>query len=162
MKEIEIDPYVDLVFSQKVIEQCKNCKRYGKKATCPPYIASWRYYSELLPTYKHGLLIFNKYKIENEDNWIRLGRESSEEIRKALLSKRLKLINSGHYFAIAFGAGSCKSCDQCTFPCRHPDTSLIPIEATGLNIVEMMRMFKIKIKHPIDKYFYRVGGIFYD
>lgn len=162
MNKIEIQPKTDLVFSAKVVEQCKNCKRYNKKASCPPHIASWEHYKKLLPKYEHGILYYEKYKIDDDINWERLGKNSSEELAKVLLDKRLALINAGHYFTIAFGGGSCKQCGACSIPCHYPEKSLIPIEATGLNIVKMMARFGVKIKHPVNKHFYRVGGIFYD
>ena len=45
--KIEIIPNEDLIFDDKVKEQCKHCKRFGKKSTCPPFISS-EYYEKLL------------------------------------------------------------------------------------------------------------------
>lgn len=162
MKEIKINPKKDLIFDNKVVEQCKNCKRYGKKATCPPYIDNSDYYQKILFIYKNGVIYYKKFIIDNPKNWVRLGKESSIEITNFLLKKRTALINKGHYFAIAFGAGSCKLCEECSFPCRFPDKSLIPLEGTGLDIIKTMKKFGVIIKHPVKEYFYRVGAIFYD
>jgi predicted metal-binding protein len=162
MKQIKINPRKDLQFDYKVEEQCKSCKRYGKVATCPPHIRDGDYYGKLLPSYKSCNIYYKQFKIDNTENWKELGRKSSLILSKFLLQKRNQLVNEGHYFVVAFGAGSCKLCKECIIPCRFPDKSLIPLEATGLNIVKMMNNFGITIKHPVETYFYRVGAIFYD
>jgi len=59
MKKIMINPKKALVFNLKVREMCKWCKRYGFKATCPPYIESVEFYSNLLPKYKYGIIFYD-------------------------------------------------------------------------------------------------------
>lgn len=162
MEKIKINPKTDLKFDLKVVEQCKSCKRYGSVATCPPYIEKLDYYQKLLPTYKHGFLYYERFEIDNYENWRELGKMSSEKLRKFVIKERDKLIDEGHYFVVAFGGGSCKNCDKCSIPCRFPDKALIPMEGTGMNIVEMMKKFGVEIKHPVKDFFYRVGCIFYD
>jgi len=162
MKKIKINPKIDLKFDLKVVEQCKSCKRYGAVTTCPPYVEKLAYYQKLLPMYKYGFLYYEKFEIDKYENWRELGKMSSEKLRTLLLKERNKLVNEGHYFVVAFGGGSCKNCNKCSIPCQFPDKALIPMEATGMNIVEMMKKFGIEIKHPVKDFFYRVGCIFYD
>lgn len=162
MKKIQIDPKRELIFDDKVVEQCKSCKRYGKKATCPPHIFPFEYYQRLLPTYKHCTIYYERFEIDDIKNWVRLGKKSSMKLTNFLLKKRADLFNKGHYFAVAFGGGSCKICKTCTFPCKFPDKALIPVEGTGLHIVEMMRLRGVEIKYPVVDRFYRVGCLFYD
>lgn len=159
MKEIKINPKKDLIFDLKVREMCKSCKRYGKKATCPPYVESFEYYKNLLPQYSYGIIFCEKFSTIG--NWIELGKESSLKIYKKVLLERSKLLDNGHYFFIGFGAGSCKLCDECSFPCKNPQKSLIPFEATGVDIVKILEKFNIKLKFPVKKYFYRVGALFW-
>ena len=104
MKEIKIDTKKDLIFDYKVREQCKSCKRYGKKVTCPPYIEDIDYYRKLLPKYKNAIIYYSIFKIKNVKNWKRLGKKSSLVMHKYILNKRIELINKGHYFVIGFGA----------------------------------------------------------
>jgi len=160
MKKLRINPKEDLIFDPKVIEMCKSCKRYGQKATCPPHIESFEYYSKLLPQYKSGVFYIEKYAIQGD--YLEQGTKSSLDIHKRILSERGRLFNSGHYFNIGFGAGSCKLCKKCSFPCSKPEKSLIPLEATGLNVIKTLRKYGIVIEIPIKAYFYRVGGLFYD
>lgn len=160
MIELSISPMADLTFDLKVIEMCKSCKRYGKKATCPPHIESFEYYSKLIPKYRHGTFYIKKFTIHGD--CLTQGKRSSLEIHEKILSEREKLFNRGHYFSIGFGAGSCKLCKKCSFPCPKPEKSLVPLEATGLNIVETLKRQSIVIGMPAKTHFHRVGGLFYD
>jgi predicted metal-binding protein len=162
LKKIVIVPKDDLIFDYKVKEQCKACKRYGVKATCPPNLYDIEYYKSLLPSYKHGMLFYKKFHIDKRKNWRIQGRKSSLDLHKYILGKRKQLISKGHCFIAAFGAGSCKLCKECSSPCRLPGKALIPLEAAGLNLVEMMRKRGVAIKFPVSKYFFRIGGVFYD
>jgi len=140
MMEISINPKTDLIFDDKVREMCKSCKRYGKKATCPPYVESVAYYKKLLRRYQNCKLYYEKFNSSDKKRWRELGKRSSLEIHMKLLEERDKLFELGHYFVAIFGAGSCKLCDKCFFPCKSPDKSIIPFR---------------------DSY-YRIGAIFYD
>lgn len=164
MNQLVINPSRDLFFDYKVKEMCESCKRYGKKATCPPHIESVDYYSKLLPRYKFGIIYYEKFDITDNDfdKWKELGKKSSLKIHKKIILERNKLFNNGHYYAIGFGAGSCKWCNECTFPCKFPEKSLIPFEAAGIDIVKLLEKFNIKLEFPIKKYFYRVGVLFWD
>jgi predicted metal-binding protein len=163
VKEIKINPKKDLIFDLKVREMCKSCKRYGKKATCPPHVESFEYYEKLLPQFKNGIIYYKKFNVGNRKNWIKKGKQSSLEIYEKIIYERDRLITiRGHYFFIGFGAGSCKLCDKCTFPCKNPGRSLIPFEATGVDRVRIMENLGVKINVPIKKYFYRIGALFYD
>lgn len=150
-------------FDLKVRELCKSCKRYGQKATCPPYIDSVDYYYKVLPTFNKGKLIIKHFIVEDCSKWKELGRTSSLEIMNKLKDMRKELMDQGQ-FSLIFAAGSCKYCsDVCTFPCKHPDQSAVPIEGTGINVVKLIfDIMDIKIIFPIDKSFYRVGMLLYD
>lgn len=162
MKHININPKEDLIFTNKVREMCKSCKRYGKKATCPPYLDNIDYYKDLLKSYNKGILYYDKFNSKDKQNWKKLGRDSSIKIHKKLLKERDKLFNKGIYFAAIFGAGSCKLCEKCSFPCRFTNKSVAPFEGTGVDVVKLMSKYNIKIKFPIQLSYYRIGAIFYD
>jgi len=151
-------------FDYKIREMCKSCKRYGKKATCPPYIDSIEYYKKVLPFYTKGILLVEKFNIDDIKNWKKLGKKSSIVIHNELLLMRNKFLQKGT-LTIIFGAGSCKLCQTCQFPCRFPEKSIIPIEGTGLDVIQIVfKITKIQIKFPVEKqgYFYRIGMILYD
>ncbi len=155
-----IRPKKDLIFDLKVREMCKFCKRYGKKATCPPYIKSVKYYSKLLSKYSHGVLYYEVFPTDG--NAMEVGKKSSLKIREKIISERNRLFNDGHYLFLGLGAGSCKLCVCCSFPCSRPEKALIPLEATGMDIIKMMKKFGIEIKFPVKDRIYRIGALFYD
>jgi predicted metal-binding protein len=163
MKKIEFAPnLLTNFFNLKVREACKSCKRYGKKATCPPHIDSLDYYKNLLPQYEYGILIIEEFLIDDLNNWQWLGENSSLFILNQLWSLRQELLDKGH-FPIIFGAGSCKICKECSFPCKMPDKSAIPIEGTGLDIIGLISyLTDIKLVFPVKDKFYRIGMILWD
>jgi len=164
MEKFKFSPIIlKKFFTDKAIEMCKSCKRYGKKATCPPYIDGIDYYRKILPSYAHGILLMKKFKVDIK-NWKVLGIKSSLDIQAELIKIRNELLGKS-LFAIAFGAGSCKICPVCQIPCRHPEKSIIPMEGTGLNVVSLVKkVSKIKLTFPVEKqeFFYRVGMVLYD
>ena len=163
MNIIKINPKIlKHYFNFKVREMCKSCKRYGYKTTCPPNIESVNYYKNLLPKYKYGIIYYKLFDSYNKEDWKTIGKTSSLEMHKYLLKKRTELISNGNIFHLALSAGSCKICLKCSTPCVHPDKALIPIEATGINIVKLMKRYKIDVKFPIQDSFYRIGLILYD
>jgi predicted metal-binding protein len=152
-------------FSNKVREECKSCKRYGQKATCPPHCESIDYYKKVLPSYHTGVLIIGKFEINDIAKWKEEGVISSNAIREELLRRRNNVLYAGRPYAVIFGAGSCKNCPVCAFPCRMPDKSVVPIVATGIDVVALVKaVTKINIKFPVEKqgFYYRVGMILYD
>ena len=165
MEKYKFNPEIlEDCFTIKAREMCKSCKRYGQKATCPPHVESVEYYKKLLSSYKQGILLVSKFKIPNNYRWRELGKDSSLEIHKELLKIRTELFKDNN-FAIIFGAGSCKNCEECQFPCRFPNESVVPLEATGLNVIQVVyKITKIIIRFPVEKqkYFYRIGAVFYD
>jgi len=162
MKTLTFNPKI-LTFSEKVRLSCSSCRHYGKKASCPPYIESVEYYSKVLLTYKHGILILKQYQISNRQNDA-IGRESSLDMYDTLNKLKIMLFNQGHYSSFILGGGSCKHCVECPVPnCSAPNKRIIPIEATGVDVVALVKKITNKtIKFPVDKSFYRIGVILYD
>ena len=161
MKEVVINPADDIEFELKVVEACRSCKRFGKKSSCPPSIPSVDYYRELLPKYRNGLLVYAEFSADKSE-WEKIGKLSSLTIQKYLLKKRDELFSEGHYFATAFGSGSCKICPECTFPCKFPNKSLVPLEATGVNVVKLAAKYNINVEFPVSTKLYRIGLLLWD
>lgn len=150
-------------FDIKVREQCRSCKRYNKKVTCPEHVESIDYYYSLLPTYKEGIFCYKSFPVTDYTDWAKLGKASSLEMHKYLLEERQHIMNDNVPFVSAYAAGSCKLCDDiCSFPCRNPAQSLVPIEATGINVVKLAKeLADIDIVFPVKDKFYRCGMILY-
>jgi predicted metal-binding protein len=157
-----LTPKTDLIFSIKVCEACKSCRRYGLTGCCPPVIGSFEYYKKLLKQYEHGKLFIEQFVIDDVANWKQLGKDSSLELHKVLLEERKKLLDKGHYFNVILGGGSCKWCEECSVPCKQPQFRAIPIEATGINVVATLAKMSLNIKFPVKNKFYRVGLLLWD
>ena len=158
----DFDPKKNLIFDIKVCEACKSCRRYGLTGCCPPNIGTFDYYKKLLKKYTHGKILVEKFILEDETKKLELGRKSSLELHEALLKERDELLNKGHYFNVILGGGSCKRCKECSIPCKSPQYRAIPIEATGINVVETLDKLGMFITFPVKKVFYRVGMILWD
>lgn len=160
MKQMKINPKKDLIFDLKVREMCKSCKRYSTKATCPPHIESVEYYSKLFPKYSYGILYYEIFPVDDDAEEV--GKKSSLKIHEKITSERNRLFIEGHYLMIGLGAGSCKLCDSCSFPCPQPGKALIPLEATGVDVIKMMKKFGVEVKFPVKDKICRIGVLLYD
>jgi predicted metal-binding protein len=156
------DPKKELIFDLKVVEACKACKRYGLTGCCPPNIGTFEYYKKLLKRYTYGKVFVEKSVILDPAKWQEVGRKSSLDLHKVLLKERKKLLDKGHYFNVMLGGGSCKYCKECKIPCQMPQFRAIPIEATGINVIETLNKMGLFLKFPVKKIFYRVGMILWD
>jgi len=162
----QIDPAaLGLYMDKNVRELCKECKRYGEKDSCPPYLPEIDVYIDRFKQYKNGTLIIKKFIIDDIKNWKELGKNSSEELRRDILDLVDELKYEQYNNIDYYGAGSCKNCIKCSHPCRFPNKQLIPIEGTGINVVKLVEdTANITIKFPVENYgyFYRVGLVLYD
>lgn len=63
-------------------------------------------------------------------------------------------------FGSSSGIGSCKLCkiEECRSSC-DPEKGRIPIEATGINVVETCKKFGLRLKCPAVGNFWRIGLI---
>jgi predicted metal-binding protein len=148
-------------FDKKTIEACRSCKRYNQKSCCPPKIEPMSYWQLLLPTYQFGKLVIQEYKINKLINYLTLGKCSSLELGVELDKIQLEL--EKYTYSLKFGGGSCKACASCSFPCKNPLKQLIPIEATGLNVIKLTsELAGVQLRFPIKTIYYRIGMFLYD
>jgi predicted metal-binding protein len=151
------DPSKELIFDLRVREACFSCKRFNQSASCPPNIGTFEYYKKLLKRYTSGKVFVEKYVINDTTKWREIGKKSSLDLHKILLKERQELLNKGNYFSLILGGGSCKFCPECSVPCKHPEFRVIPVEATGIDVVKTLRKMGMFIKFPVKTHFYRVG-----
>jgi predicted metal-binding protein len=160
---ININPSIlPFYLEEKTRELCKDCKRYGKSGSCPPFLKDIKFFERIFLSYPFGILIVKKFNIDDPKNWKELGRKSSETIRKEI-KKLEKTIKATDY--VSYGAGSCKNCKICSPICKFPDKRLIPLEGTGINVVKLFYdLTEIELKFPVEKqgYFYRIGLFLYE
>lgn len=161
MKLITFNPKIlKQYFDPKIRLACYSCKRYGKVSRCPPLIESVEYYSNLLPSFNSGALIIEKFEITSKNDWNKLSKKSSLIMQSEIIKLRDLLSLKG---IISFGltAGACKFCKKCSYPCVFPQKGLIPLEGTGINVINLAKMFGYNLYFPVTKNFYRIGMILY-
>lgn len=150
----------DLIFDIRARYQCNSCKRYGRKCTCPPNIPDIDYFRALFSSYHWALFVGIKRKVKQKE-WEARGKESSITLHKILLDLEKQAFNRGYVFAISFIGGSCKMCETktCSLPCKNPSVGRVPLEATGVNVVETSKRLDIDITFPVvlNEVFWRVG-----
>jgi len=129
----------DIIFTIKARDMCRSCKRYGKKACCPPNVESIEYYENAILQYSHAEFFYKEYQLKDYEGESDAGHKSSLELQKVLLARRSELIQGGSIFATAYGGGSCKICKQCSPVCRYPEKSLIPLETAGIEVFATMQ-----------------------
>ena len=104
-----------VVIDERVVAKCAypRCSGYGTNANCPPYAMTPDQVRKVIKNYRYGILA----KIEVP----RYEIAGTEAIEKNLLMPHIRKINEiiskieaqafydGHYLALAFGSGTCKS-----------------------------------------------------
>ncbi len=165
MNRIMFNPKIlDKYFSDFVRFLCHSCKRYNTKHTCPPKVQPVEFYKKILPAFDHGILIYKRFEFDKSElsNWEQIGKESSLIIHNELI--KLQHWIEAKEQVILLGAGSCKICSKCDYKCRFPDKAIMPLEATGINVMQLFKdLTGIELKFPVEyyRYFYRIGMILY-
>jgi len=143
----------DLVFDERAILACYNCKRFGITQTCPggsqyPNID----YKKLIRSYKHGMIIILERPFTSKKQFDVERTKSTIDLHKILLELEKLSLAKGHHFKLSFIGGSCKLCKQgCPKnSCRHPNLSRIPVEGTGVDVLKTLEKYNIKLKFPVE------------
>ncbi len=149
----------NIKIENKVKLQCFHCKNYKNKWTCPPKIPTIDYL-ELFHEYNNAAIVYCKmpFRTKEEFNIIRV--ESTNLLHRAMLELEEILYKNNSPMAVSFIGGSCKLCkDGCSEEsCRYPDLSRIPLEATGVNVIALMKeTLDINVVFPPKDYLYRIG-----
>lgn len=145
----------DLIFDERAIYQCMNCKNYGHKRTCPPFVNRFDYQKMILK-YKKGLMVLVKF--DSSIDFEKARTESTNKLHRILLKLEKDGFNQDNHFTTSFIGGSCKLCKEgCADVCRNPQHSRVPLESTGVDVVETMKKFGIELKFPATDTIYRVG-----
>lgn len=115
--QIAVEPWVRL--------KCRfGCNRYDTSLNCPPSSPDEDKMKEILSGYTHALVV--------------QGAPPPGEFHERLLALERNLFLSGHYEALAFGAGPCPVCSACPDDgeCRFPEKARPSLEACGVDVYE--------------------------
>lgn len=118
------------------------CKNFGKKYSCPPSSPS---FEKISKNFKY--LVINALKIpydtlRAEYNSVRMANVVAKSLQRKLFdaaSNDLKKENIKH---IVLENGSCRLCKTCALqknqPCKHPDKMRFSLEATGIDVNDLV------------------------
>jgi predicted metal-binding protein len=147
-----IDPSM-LLFEDEIRVMCaqNTCGRYGRTWNCPPVCGTVAELAAVCRSYGRGIL-FNKVSpLKDPLDWDGMMAGAKhlagllshiDEKLRALdlpeLSGTSDLLGTAGYRL--FGGGACYACEDCSYPrlsCRHPDKLFTPIEACGINVMQL-------------------------
>jgi predicted metal-binding protein len=142
--QIEVFDVGLLSFQEDVRDMCRmnSCGRYGKTWNCPPHAGSLEELSGICRKYNSGILFNMVSKLDDSFDWegmVRAGAAICDAVAKvnALIREDARLTDYR-----LFGSGACYNCEKCTYPdapCRYPDKLFLPIEACGINVMELAK-----------------------
>lgn len=154
-----------LEFDPRVHMFCRfGCGKFNSKPHCPPSIPHSSYYREALKEYHRAHVYARRYPYADglfSEHW---RGYSTNEIHHALLEHEMALFVKGHIYAKAFIGGSCKICmaDACNANrCNIPHRGRAALEATGLNVLSLLKNIGQEYQDPPIDYFWRIGAVFY-
>lgn len=154
--KVKIHPFK---IKNKVMLKCFHCRNYKNKWTCPPNIPQINY-KDLFNEYENAAIVYCKMPFSSKEEFNVVRIESTNLLHRTLLELEADLYENNVPLAISFMGGSCKLCkDGCSKEgCRHPDLSRIPLEATGVDVIDFVKeTIGINILFPPKDYLYRVG-----
>jgi predicted metal-binding protein len=141
-----------VLIDERVRAKCiyPKCFRYGTNANCPPYAMSLDETKILVGKFRYAIFIMLKVPSEAIAGKGVRDKKLTAPYRKKLAEITAKIeaeaFYDGHYFAVAFGNGSCKTlfCPetdcQALMPgkgCRHGLKSRSSMEAVGMDVFAM-------------------------
>ncbi len=146
----------EIIFDPRAYVKCFNCKNYNTKHTCPPEIPYLKY-KEIILSYKVGLIAGVKEGFTKE-TFPKVRRDSTNKLHNIMITLEKEAFNLQNHFSISFIGGSCRLCpDGCAPKCKHPDLARIPVEATGVDVIETLNKFGVNLEFPVKEKLYRVG-----
>jgi predicted metal-binding protein len=148
-----------LVFEQRVKLNCFYCNRYGINWKCPPHIPELDY-KALILEYENACFVHKEFPF-SKASYETVRHDSSVHLHKVLLGMEEYLFSQSISMCVSFIGGSCKLCkDGCgKEKCENPYQARIPLEATGMNIVESALRNGIDIRFPVVDRIVRIGMI---
>jgi len=132
-----------LAFLDEVRAMCEQntCGRYNTKWCCPPVCGTVAELETVCGNYSAGILVNCVKHLQDSFDWEGM-QDGSRELCELLLAVK------GHADAIGiddyriFGGGGCHGCEDCSYPdvpCHYPDLRFTPIEACGINVMQLAK-----------------------
>jgi len=130
-----------LTFTDDVRLMCEQntCGRYNRAWNCPPVCGTIAELEEVCRSYSNGILFNSVTAVEDSFDWEGM-IEGGRELCRLLIDLKAYTDEAGLKEYRIFGGGGCYSCEDCSYPdtpCHHPDMLFTPIEACGINVMQL-------------------------
>jgi len=107
------------------------CSSYGKNNCCPPFTPTYNATREILRSYRKGILFRMHHLKDVTPSAVQIARE---------------MFLDGYYKVIAFGAGCCQKCANCSIGnCKFPGQTVPSMEACGIDVFATVRKNGVEI-----------------
>lgn len=148
---------------RKLCEQNK-CGNYGKSWTCPPAVQPIAYFQEKIAEFDTFLVLYQVYNVKNSFDWRGMMAGGSDFKDRILALKKEIVSELPDLNFLIMGAGGCHLCDPCTYPtgepCRNPDDAIVSVEASGIDVMKLMKDNGLKYYNGKNTVTF-IGGIFF-
>jgi predicted metal-binding protein len=125
-KDAKIIPSESIKTAAWVVMKCRyGCDGFGNNLCCPPNTLDYKAMQDVLDCYSTALLI-------------QCG--TLEQPSEIVLKLEKFLFSEGYHKAMAFGAGKCTLCKECSkSECNLPLSARPSMEACGIDVYETVR-----------------------
>ncbi len=148
---VKVIPAQEVVVDERVRMKCRvpRCHLYGESANCPPHVPSLKEMRKVLKKYNQAILlkhdVIPKDDFVDDKKWHRGHMSHQREIDTLVSRVESLAFNDGYYFALAFGAGGCKTAlcsgEVCQVldsgRCRFPLKSRPSMEGVGIDVFDL-------------------------
>ena len=132
-----------LSFEDDVRHMCEQntCGRYNRAWNCPPVCGTIQELEAACRHFSHGILVNSVTHVKNSFDWAGM-MEGGRGLCKLLIDVKGFAERLGMEDFRIFGGGGCYGCEDCSYPdvpCHHPDMLFTPIEACGINVMQLAK-----------------------
>ena len=132
-----------LTFTDDVRHMCEQntCGRYNRAWNCPPVCGSVAELEGVCMGFEGGILVNSVTHIKDSFDWEGM-MEGGRGLCRLLIGIKGIADSLGMEGYRIFGGGGCYGCKDCSYPnipCHHPEMLFTPIEACGINVMQLAK-----------------------
>ena len=118
------------------------CGFYGACWMCPPDVGDIRDWMQRAQSYERALVFQTVSEIA--DSFDIEGMQHAARRHNHLIVRLRRAARRDGLDCLLLGAGACGGCKTCAKkagePCRHPDRAVVPLEAAGVDVVQLAQL----------------------
>ncbi len=144
-----------LAVEEAVRQNClvNYCGKSGRSWTCPPHTGELAALQAQISSYPQGTVIQSITPVE--DSWDFEGMTEAMHAHNRCVRATAAALAARYpeLDILAFGAGSCDFCEECTCPdepCRCPEQAMSSVEAQGLDINALVQTVGLSYINGVD------------